>query len=125
MPFFSEKSKSKLETVDERLRKIMEEVIKEYDLSIVWGYRDKALQNSFHRQGTGLKWPKSRHNVKPSEAVDVAPWKNHTIDWEDENEFVILAGLILKKARELGIELEWGGLWKRKDLGHFELKEKE
>jgi len=93
MPFFSEKSKSKLETVDERLRKIMEEVIKEYDLSIVWGYRDKALQN--------------------------------TIDWEDENEFVILAGLILKKARELGIELEWGGLWKRKDLGHFELKEKE
>jgi len=123
MPFFSGKSKSKLETLDPQLQQIMEEVIVGYDFTIIWGYRDKALQNSFYRQGTGVQWPKSRHNVSPSEAVDVAPWKNNGIDWEDVNEFTILAGIILAKAQELGIELTWGGLWKRKDLGHFQLKE--
>lgn len=104
----------------------MNEVIKTYDLTIIWGYRNKALQNSFHRQGTGLKWPNSKHNVKPSEAVDVAPWKNHGIDWENEIEFVILAGLILSVAKKLGIELKWGGLFSNlRDYGHYELVNEE
>jgi len=122
MPNFGQKSQDKLATVHPKLQQIMNEAIKEYDFTVLWGYRDKQLQNSFYRRGTGLKWPNSRHNVKPSLAVDVAPWP---IDWLDEQRFVILAGLILAKARELKIEVVWGGLWLRRDLGHFEIRKEE
>lgn len=118
MYYFNEKSRQKLETVHPKIQKIVNEVIKIYDFSIIWGYRGKELQDKFYNMGTGLKWPTSKHNTEPSLAVDVAPYP---IDWQNEKEFVILAGLILAEAKKQGIDLVWGGLWLRRDLGHFQL----
>lgn len=122
MPSFGDKSNKKLETCHPKLQKIMREVIKNLDFSIIWGYRDKQLQNTFHKNGTGLPWPKSRHNRKPSLALDIAPFP---IDWLDDQRFVILAGKVLEEGTKQGVKLVWGGLWLRKDLGHFELDKSE
>lgn len=122
MPSFGDKSSRKLETCHQKLQKIMKEVIKDLDFSIIWGYRDKQLQNTFHKNGTGLPWPKSKHNRKPSMAVDIAPYP---IDWLDDHRFIILAGRILEEAVKQNVKLVWGGLWHRKDLGHFGLDKSE
>ena len=125
MASFGTRSTQELGTCHPKLQQIMREVIKTYDFSVIHGYRDKKLQNKFYRLGTGLKYPHSLHNNSPSLAIDIAPWKNGGINWEDDQEFIILAGKILEKSQELNIKVIWGGLWLRKDLGHIGLAKTE
>ena len=68
-----------------------------------------------------------------SRAVDIAPWNPVPphIRWNNEREFVFLAGRMVQAARSIGVKLRWGGDWdmdndlydlnKPFDLGHFEL----
>ena len=44
-------------------------------------------------------------------------------DWSEES-FKELGGSIKKRAGELGLDVTWGGDWKEKDYGHFQIKEK-
>lgn len=128
MPKFSQKSKSQLDTCDRRLQIIFNEVIKHIDCTILEGFRDKKKQNEVFEKGlSDVKWPDSKHNIKPSLALDVAPYP---IDWNDKYRFYYFAGFILGVSKCLGIELRWGGDWdgdhdfkdqKLNDLVHFEL----
>ncbi len=79
--------------------------------------------------GGGTSWTlnskhrvdEARHKVgrDKSAAVDVAPWP---IVWDDVVRFQVVAAFILAAAMRLGVGLEWGGLWRQKDYGHFELR---
>jgi len=123
MPYFSDISRKRLETCDERLQKICLIAINTYDITVVSGFRGKEEQNICYAEGSSnLKFPLSYHNKYPSLAVDLAPWKNGGIDWEDEEEFIYLGGLIMGIATGLGIELTWGGRWQQLiDMPHFQL----
>ncbi len=130
MAHFGTLSQQRLSTCDIKLRIICEEVIRMYDFTVLCGTRDEETQNKLFTEGKSkLRYPESKHNKTPSQAIDIAPWKNG-VDWNDTPSFTLLAGLMFGIAHSKGIELRWGGDWNRNwdltdqtffDLPHFEL----
>ena len=135
MPRYSNRSKQRLATCDERLQDVFNEVIKYVDCSILEGHRGKERQNDlFNKSRTKVKYPNGRHNASPSKAADVTPYP---VDWEDRERQTLFAGFVLGIARCMGIKLRWGGNWdmyeergrwevednKLDDFPHFEIKE--
>ena len=93
--------------------------------------REEDEQNYLYRMGFSKKmFPNSRHNAIPpnlSEAVDICP---HPVDWQDDEKFYYVAGIVMGTAHKHGIKLRWGGDWDMDDdlhdqtfmdLGHFEV----
>jgi len=129
MPHFSEKSLTLLATCDERLQRIMMELIRQYDVKIIQGFRSQMEQDEAFKDGSSNKrWPMSKHNQHPSMAVDVVPYP---IDWEDRERFFYMAGLIMAIANFMGVKIRFGGNWdmdgdfcdnRFDDLVHFELR---
>ena len=71
-------------------------------------------------QRTKVKFPNSKHNVMPSNAVDVMPYP---IDWNDMNRLQDFAATVKARAKSLGIEVQWGGDWKSFfDGPHWQVK---
>ena len=130
MPRFGTRSKQRLATCDERLQKVFNEVIKYIDCSVLEGHRGQERQDKLYEEGkTKLKFPKGRHNMAPSNAVDVTPYP---VDWKDRERQTLFAGFVLGTARSMGIRLRWGGDWdmdfqvndnRFDDFPHFEIKE--
>ena len=120
MPSFGKTSTKRLKTCHPLIQLIMNRVIKTYDCTIICGHREEDKQNQAYEDGNSqLQWDDSKHNKKPSLAIDTAPWP---LDWNDIGEFKHLAGRISQAADDLGIKLIWGGNWKRfKDYPHYEL----
>lgn len=111
----------KLEQCDKRLQFIFRTVAKTERFLVVCSYRDQAAQDKAFSDGlTHEKWPNSKHNVWPSQAIDIAPIP---LDWSDKEAFYRLGGVIVKVAAELGIPIKWGANFKTfsGDLGHYEL----
>lgn len=128
MPELSQKSLNKLSQCHPDLQKVMLEVIKVIDFTVIEGYRTKADQDScFYSGNSRVKWPNSKHNKFPSKAIDIWPWpvpKNAKGELDsDSPQWNKLAGIVLEKAAELGVQIEWGGNWTSiVDKPHFELK---
>ena len=130
MPKFSRTSMAQLRTCHEQLQRLLKAVVKDFDCAVLCGYRGKDEQNRLYLRGlTRVKYPGSKHNHRPSLAVDVAPFP---IDWEDIRRFYYFAGVVMGTARAMGIDIRWGGDWDRDtavrdnrfdDLPHFELVE--
>ena len=130
MPKFGSRSRGRLSSCNPKLRRVFNEVVKEFDCSVLCGHRGEDEQNKAFKEGKSkVKYPNGRHNAKPSNAVDVAPYP---IDWSDRERFTLFAGYVLGIARSMGIKLRWGGDWDGDfevkdnnfdDLPHFELIE--
>lgn len=134
MPEFSEKSKALLHTCNKDIVTIFEWVIKYFDCTVICGHRGEAEQNKAFSEGCSkLKFPKSKHNQIPSNAIDVAPYP---IDFKDKERIIYFAGQVMGIAtllKERGIidhNIKWGGDWDRDtnlknnkfaDLVHFEI----
>ena len=131
MPRFGKSSRRNLSTCDKRLQDLFNEVVKHFDCSVLVGFRDRNGQNPAYESGhSKVKWPNGKHNKKPSDAVDVAPYP---IDWEDRERFIYFGGFVMGIAFSMGIPLRWGGDWdsdtqlsnnKFDDLVHFEIRRK-
>lgn len=125
---FSRKSMKELETCHPELQRLFKEVIKQFDCSVIGGYRSNEQQEEFYRKGfSKLRGGQSKHNYHPSLAVDVCPYP---IDWENKERFILFAGYVKGVANRLGIKIRWGGDWDSdnfmkdqtfNDLPHFEL----
>ncbi len=128
MPNYSQRSKDKLSSCDQKLQDIFNEIIKHVDCTIITGHRGKEEQNEMHRTGKSqLQFPDGKHNSDPSRSVDAAPYP---IDWKDRERATLFAGYVIGIARMQGFTLRWGGDWDRDwqvkdnnfdDLWHFEL----
>lgn len=139
MPAFGTRSEANLAHVDPRLVRVLRDVIRYFDFTVLVGFRGKEAQEEAVASGQSRDhWPNGNHNdPKHPEAnppagvfvtaVDVAPWP---IDWKDERAFCFLAGLISGAARARGLALRWGGDWdgdggsrdqSLNDLGHLEI----
>ena len=121
MPSFGANSKRHRDTCHPKLKEVLDEAIKHYDFSVIWGHRGREYQRKAYLEGNSkLDWPHSMHNKKPSWAFDVVPYPGG-FDNDDE-EFILMATYILRAASKCGVRLTWGGHWKSfKDLAHFEL----
>lgn len=128
MPVFGSASKIKLNTCHPDIQRIMNHVIVLFDVTVIHGHRGRKIQDKLFEGGKSkVKFPDSKHNKIPSEAIDIAPYP---VDWVDEERFVYMAGYVMGVAAMLDIDLRWGGDWDRdthtrdtrfRDLGHFEL----
>ena len=134
MARFSNRSKLNLAQCHIDLQTIFREVIKSFDCSIICGHRNQTAQMIAYEAGKSqLNWPDSKHNSKPSMAVDAPPYP---IDWHDRETFVFFAGYVKGTANELfkqgkiSHRIRWGGDWDSdndlhdqtfNDLPHFEL----
>lgn len=133
MARFSKSSLTKLKEAHEDLQIIFNEVITAIDCTILVGERTEDEQNKlFTENKSKLKYPNSKHNTRPSDAIDAAPCP---IDWDDTKRFYFFAGYVLGVADRLLKEgkikskIRWGGDWDMDkdlndqnfmDLVHFE-----
>ncbi len=130
MPSFSKRSLDNLATCDPRLQAVCKEVIKHFDFTVTCGHRDKEEQNdAFARGASKAPWPESAHNKIPSQAVDIYPYP---INFKDTARMRYFAGFMVGTAKQMGINLRWGGDWDSdtllddqtfNDLPHFELED--
>lgn len=137
MPAFSAKSRAALATCDSRLQRVLNEVVKHFDCTVLEGHRSVARQQALYAQGRTTPGPvvtqidgvrtKGTHNYLPSRAVDVVPYP---IDWADTQRMHYFAGFVVGTAASMGVTLRWGGDWDRdtqtaderfRDLPHFEV----
>lgn len=139
MPAFGERSKKRLATVHPSLQKVMNEAIKHFDFTVVYGHRTVEEQLELFKVGRKIingQWvvvgktvtkldgrnKKSKHNYSPSLAIDIAPWTG-TIDWGNLEAFKEMADVVKAAAKTVGVEIVWGGDWEKfRDYPHFELK---
>ena len=128
MPSFGKSSKKELDTCHEALQVLFNKVVKEFDCSVLKGYRGEKEQNeAFDRGNSTLKYPNGKHNQNPSIAVDVIPYPE---DWEDRERMSFFAGFVKGVSLNMGLKIRWGGDWNSDtqvkdnnfdDLVHFEL----
>lgn len=134
MPKYSEKSKKKLSTAHDDLQEIFNIVICDFDCTILDGHRNELRQNEAYDNGfSKVRFPDSKHNKKPSEAVDAIPYP---VEWDNLNRMRFFAGRVIAIADMLfrfGIikhKIRWGGDWDKdtvlrdnrfNDFPHFEL----
>lgn len=118
----SKRSLKNLANVHPLLVILAHELEKRMRIVVIQGHRGKDLQDKYFEEGTSkLKFPKSKHNALPSEAIDVCP---RPIDWSHIEGFKQMGAFAKEIAAELGISIRWGGDWdKFKDYVHIELKE--
>ena len=102
---FGRKSKERLKGVDHRLIKVLDELIKIMDVTVIEGLRSEERQKELLEKGaTKVKY--SRH--MEGKAVDLAPYP---IDWENRDGFHYMGGMIRGIAHQLGLKIRWGGDW--------------
>lgn len=137
MATFGIKSKERLATCHTDIQKVMNEAIKHYDFTVLYGTRTAQEQFNLYKVGRKFvagKWvivgktvtnldgtiKKSNHNYTPSKAIDIAPYP---IDWDNLDRFKKLSEVVLKAAEAVGVKLVWGGNWKMRDYPHYEIAE--
>lgn len=132
---FGPTSSQRLETCHPNLIRVFRRALElqVVDITILVGHRAEAEQEQAFRDGKSEKrWPLSRHNSTPSEAVDAAPVfaDGRRIPWDDQSTWMMFGGFILAVAAGEGVPLRWGGDWNGNwtssdqrfhDRPHFEL----
>ena len=131
MPKFGKASLERRALLCKDLRRLLDEVIKKYDFSIIESFRDKETQERYYKNGsTKAHFGESAHNYNPSFAVDVYPYpcpKKQVkgviqID-SDSLEWIRMTNLFKVYAAEMGIDIECGIDFKSfRDAPHIEIK---
>ena len=126
---YSKRSKERLATCHPDIQKVMNEVIKHVDCTIIEGIRTKETQEEYVRKGVS-KTMNSKHLEQAdgySHAVDVIAYP---IEWDNNPRNYLFAGFVKGIAASMGIKLrlgaDWDGDFTTKDqtfhdLPHFEL----
>lgn len=117
---FSKRSLDNLEKVHPDLKKVAHEALKitPIDFVVIEGLRSKEKQKKLFLIGASTTM-NSRHLT--GHAIDIAAFVDGTIRW-DWPLYDTLGKVLKKSAKDLDIDLTWGGDWKNfKDGCHFEL----
>ena len=138
----SERSLNSLKGVNPSLVKVVERAIEltEQDFLVLEGVRSKEQCYINYGKGrtvaqcsakgvptkyaqpslskvTWLNNPLASKHVTGN-AVDLVP---SPVDWNTISKFTTISKAMKQAAKELGVDLEWGGDWTKKDYPHFEL----
>lgn len=134
MAQFSKISEERLLTCHPDIVAVCRELIKQYDFSVLCGYRDQKEQDKAFNEGNSkVIYPNSKHNTKPSLAVDLAPYNKTEphIDWGNVSAFKEMwirfdtIAKVLKNEGKISSIFVWGGSWTTlKDYPHIEIKER-
>lgn len=119
----SQKSLRRLEGVNPALVQVVKRAIQitPIDFIVVEGLRTKERQAYLVEKGAS-KTMNSRHLT--GDAVDLAPIVDNKVSW-DWKHFYPLAEAVKQAAKEVKVEVEWGGDWTSfKDGPHWQLPRK-
>ena len=127
MPKFSKVSRERLNSCHPDIVRVCEELIKQYDFSVLEGFRGEKEQNKAFDKGTSnVRYPNSAHNKTPSLAVDIAPYP---IDWLNLGRFREMiyrfdaVACLLRERGEIKSRFVYGAFWETlKDFPHIEVK---
>lgn len=91
------------------------------DAHVSWTFRDKEMQELFFEDGrTRCRWPNSKHNRKPAEAMDLFQLRPDGMAAWQRAYFVKIAEWL--KAQNC--PLQWSGTWTTfREYDHFEIKQ--
>ena len=118
--YFSERSNSKLEGVDERLIRVATLALQlsPVDFGITEGVRTLERQKQLVKAGAS-RTLKSKH--LEGKAIDVVAYVDGKVAW-DWPLYEKIAKAFKQAAAELDVNIKWGGDWTTfKDGPHFEL----
>ncbi|WP_439242469.1 M15 family metallopeptidase [Lonepinella sp. BR2474] len=118
---FSKRSENNLKGVHEDLVRVVRRALTltEQDFMVICGLRTFEEQKEMVAKGTS-KTLNSRHLT--GHAVDLVPYP---VDWNDWSKFAQIAKAMKQAAKDLKVQIVWGGDWKSfKDGPHFELDRK-
>lgn len=122
----SNKSKRILKTVHPDLASVVSRAIEitEVDFTVLEGVRTLSRQEELFKS-KATRTMRSRHLANPidglARAVDLGAYVNGSVKW-DWDLYHKIADAMFKAAKELGIEIEWGGHWKSfPDGPHYQL----
>lgn len=141
---YGKSSQERKATCDPRLQKILDELIKLMDHTIICGHRGQIDQDmAYAKKLSKTPWPLSKHNSVPSLAADVAPFYGVTpnLRWPSAEimrnadaqvfaRYAYMIGLARGIASQMGINLRSGMDWDSdgeiadntfNDLPHLEL----
>jgi len=119
----SNKSLSKLEGVNSSLVQVVKRAIEltTIDFGVTEGLRTVERQKELFAAGKSQTM-KSKHIV--GRAVDLVAMPNGRVSWEWKY-YIHIATAMKEAAKELAVDIEWGGDWVSfKDGVHFQLKGK-
>ena len=117
-------SKDRLATCDKRLQDLADIMLarSQFDLTILCGYRTEQEQNEAYNKGKSrAKFGQSKHNIFPSQAIDIAPYP---VNWDSgDPRWMEMALNAMWCAGRLNLDITWGGSFKSiSDKPHFQLK---
>ena len=130
MPKFGKRSSELREYLCKDLKRLVDEVLKEYDFSIVETFRWKDAQETAYNLGNSkAHFGQSAHNFHPCFAFDAYPWpcprrqiKGIIVLDDDSPEWDKMVNAFKSKAKELGISITCGIDFKSlRDAPHIEL----
>ncbi len=129
----SKTSLKRLEGVDERLVEVVKRAIQEtkVDFAVAEGLRSAERQNELYKKGyTELDGYNKKSAHQLGKAVDIVPYVKEKSGalWDlegNEKEWLEIGRAMLRAARLLGVNLEWGLTYNLKrgvDAPHFQIK---
>ncbi len=130
--------KEKLKGVDGRLVMVVEQaaLLSPFDIIVIEGVRTKERQEALYAQGRTkpgkiVTWTLNSKHID-GKAVDVCPYIDKKIDWNDRLMFVALGRHMLNAADMQDVKIRWGYDWDgdgslmekgETDGPHYELRE--
>lgn len=138
---FGRKSLEVRETLCDELKLVVDFAIRVYNISLIEGHRDQETQDRYFSNGVSkLRWPNSKHNSYPSDAVDIWPYVTNLAGvrvstafsghpdqikslakatgqtekriWElTLQEYATMKGVLMAAGKVHGVELRFGDDW--------------
>ena len=121
----NQRSQNNLSSVDPRLAELAADVAQRHDITVTQGIRTKEEQVENVRKGVSWTMNSNHLTGKAFDFYVNSALENNRIEKptkEDMQKAEAFARDMIEEGKKRGLDIGWGGDWKKKDTPHIELK---